>query len=115
VELAAEVVEHFPNKEIVLVHAGPQLMNGRGTVPTKAANYARRCDRVYLRFSWPCVLTPTDNITLQLAGGQRGPYHLQRARGPVWHQGYTKLVSSRHHLVALSFTCLQRRGSSVCY
>ncbi|ELR12694.1 pyridine nucleotidedisulfide oxidoreductase domain containing protein [Acanthamoeba castellanii str. Neff] len=42
VELAAEVAEHFPHKDIVLVHSGPHLMNGRGTVPPKASAYARR-------------------------------------------------------------------------
>ena len=44
VELAAEVAEHFPHKDIVLVHSGPHLMNGRGTVPPKASAYARRCE-----------------------------------------------------------------------
>lgn len=42
VELAAELIELFPNKKITLVHAGPHLMHGRGTIPVKASEYAHR-------------------------------------------------------------------------
>lgn len=71
VELAAEVAEHFPHKDIVLVHSGPHLMNGRGTVPPKASAYARRCESVsYLCPFASRTRLPWAQIRHQVAGKQ---------------------------------------------
>lgn len=39
VELAAELCEHFPSKEIVIVHSGEHLLN-RNNTPTRAVQHA---------------------------------------------------------------------------
>jgi NADH dehydrogenase FAD-containing subunit len=42
VELAAEIVEHFPGKEVIIIHSGPHLMSSRSPVPDAAVRYTER-------------------------------------------------------------------------
>jgi len=73
VELSAEIIESFPEKEVIIVHSGSNIMN-RSKVPMKAIDYATQF----------LLKSPKVRLILnQRVIGQQGPKNFYTDKGTI--------------------------------